>query len=330
MSTLNRKTIASVALALFVGACSAAEQTTDLEAQSDALETGAIDAWLVEGSAGITFTRAPGATPNPVGEGCSSVFAKNVTLFVPEGQLGSSPLTIKTQFSARFGSGTLSEVSVPSSAFTGTVTRASGEKLRVASQPDFEIERSCQGTGYNLYQSIVLGEKLNTTTLAHVISLPASKLLRSDSCKEETGAPNTSAYFVKRCSGALHDEVQLYIRNEQDSGDGGVKAMKIARKYSAWVSVNGVAKLYPMSCDATTRGGWQCSLNVTSMPKAFAYDNTGYYVDSELFKWSRRDAATLNAWDVSFAILDEDGNWVNNDGRNFTSRIGERRVGDGT
>jgi hypothetical protein len=330
MSILSYKLVTSVAFALSVGACSVAEETNNVETSSDAIATGAIDAWLVEGAAGITFTRAPGPTPNPVGAGCTSVFAKNVKLFVPEGQLGSSALTIKTEFSARFGSGTLSEVSIPPSAFTEKLTRASGERLLATSRPDFEIERSCQGTSYNIYQTSSVGGKSNTTTLAHVLSLPASKLLRSDPCTAESGPSTTSGVSIKRCSGALHDEVQLYIRDERDSGDGGVKAMKMARKYSAWVSVNGVGKLYPMGCNATKRGGWQCALNVTSMPKAFAYDDQGYQVDAGLFKWSRRNAETLNAWDVAFAIVDENGNWVNNDGQNFTSRLAERRIAGGT
>ena len=43
-----------------------------------------------------------------------------------------------------------------------------------------------------------------------------------------------------------------------------------------------------------------------------------------LFKWARNGAKDLNAWDVQFALVDQDGNWVKNGNNNFTGRINPR------
>jgi hypothetical protein len=326
-----------------------AEQASNATA-GDGVEAaaGPVEAWLVDGAVGARFTRVTRPTEGSSTPGCTSTFATGVELFVvslaADRDHVDFDFELRTSVSTPFGSGAGPTFRVDEAAFSRQGNHdPGGEAMKVASVPDFEIGRICQGFVHEYTQTGVLTDagaapRQSSTRLANVLSFPRGALFPAPKCTADVGAANASGVRVERCAGAQrdprdfgYDELKIRVRSSAHDGDGGVPGLLQGRSYTAWLSLNGVQRTYPMACKQEVRFPsvtWSCALNVVSEEKAFAYDDDGYVVDRGPFTFSRGvDRNTVNAWDVQFALVDEQGNWVKaSPDADFFARVEQRTV----
>jgi hypothetical protein len=335
--------ITSVGLA--AGACGGGAPNDERPEQTfEATAGGTVEAWLVDGVAGLRFDRVTRPSPFDAPQaGCTSTFATNVELFVVASEVSSSSfsLGVTTSVATPFGTQSGPSFGVGGEAFATEVFRpGSGERLKTAPGAEFEIGRSCQGIALRYTQTAELlqgggAARRSVTRLANVISLPADAMLfPQTSCVVDAAATNATGVKVERCSAGKrdprdggYDELRVRVRGSARPGD--VSDLRHGRAYRAWVSLNGEQRTLPAACRADVEGStavWTCALTLTTGLKAFAYDDEGYAVEPGLFRWARRDgAAVVNAWDVQFALVDDEGVWVRApDGGDFRARVEER------
>jgi hypothetical protein len=344
----------AVALGLGFGAAGcqgaaggAGGETAGQTAEATAAE-GFVETWAVDRTVGVRFNRVT-RPDDAAGPGCTSVVATNVEFYVvaivPDREHANYSFDLRTSVSTPFGSGPGATIHLDEAAFAREEVRAQGgstNRLRVAAHPDFEIGRTCQGVDQTFTQTATFAEegrptRETVTRLSNVLSFgPDSGLFPIQPCVTDAGAANASGVSVERCSGAPrdprdfgYDELKIRVRGSAHDGDGGVPGLLQGRSYSVWLSLNGEQRTFPLSCRREVRFPsvtQACALDLVSEDKVVAFDDEGYVVDRGPFTFSRApDRNTVNAWDVEFAFVDEQGNWVKaDDGGNFKARVEQR------
>lgn len=306
---------------------------------------GQTDVWLVDGEVSLRFERVERQGIDDQGKSrpeCQAVVASKAKLFVYNG-LGPSPtasvsISVEDTVRSATSQGARKNPAFDNLTFKPGFRPGTGESAMIANVPEFPIAARCSGTPFEMTQSIkvkktsVNGTAANlagTTSLASTLSMgqffsPASQC-------ERTELSSTPGVTVERCVGAPRDpREQGYsqLRVTLVGSDPGTLRDLEQRKHSLWLSLNGVANTYPMTCYSRNNYpvfNWACTLTVSTTQQSGLRVQDGPVVDQNTFTWARRDRGYIvNAWDLEFAAVSETGRWVKAGNQNFRARFGER------
>jgi len=306
---------------------------------------GETDVWLVDGQVSLRFERAERPGIDDQGNSrpeCQAVVASNARLFVYN-VFGPAPtasvsVSVENTVQSATSLGSRKNHAFDNLAFNPGTRPISGESAMIANVPEFPIAARCSGTPFEMTQSIKVKQTfVNGTTadLAGTTSLASTLgfgkyFVPAEKC-ERTELSTTAGVSVERCVGAP--------RNPSDRGYSQLRVTLVGsdpstlrdleqRKHSLWLSLNGVANTYPMSCYSRNNYpvfNWACTLTVSTFRQSGLRVQDGPVVDQDAFAWARRDHGYMvNAWDLEFAAVSETGRWVKAGNQNFRARFDEK------